>query len=129
MVGPNWMISVVNATTATEFDTYSNTNALFQFILVTIKVTYVGPEDTGYYSPESVVLMQTGASENGWSNNAVFYQEEGSSKTYYFQQESLLASVGNNQSVTATYVFAFPTTLTNFMLFFPETRGVSVQLH
>jgi len=126
VVGDHWQIKVTDVRTSQKFGTWVEQDKAFQFVILTVEVTYVGPEDAGSYSPETVELMYTGTPNTGLVRGSLFYRGEASSDSTYFKVDSLLLSIAKGETHTETYAMEFPKRFQDFLLYFPETEAIAI---
>ena len=128
VVGDHWQIKVTDVAAAGNFSAWSNTNRSYQYIILTVEVTYVGPGNAGTYSPQAVQLMNTGAVDEGWSKKADFCKGEASSKITYLEEAQSLLSIEKGVTRTETIVWDFPKSYHHFLLYFPETQAIAISV-
>lgn len=129
VIGPRWRVRVTKAESGTEFGTfYLTEDATTQMVIITLEYTYLGSESTSFY-PESVVLVHTGEERlRGWARNPALYQGQYSSHVVDFTEEVTTQFVNSGDTRTEIFVYSFNKDFTSFLLYFPETTPIVIDI-
>jgi hypothetical protein len=127
VTGRYWEVTVEEAETDSEFgDYYFPDDSQFQFVILTIECTNLRPEDIEW-TPQTVVLAYIGRGElAGWARTAVMYAPTVGGRVRNLEEEIVLVNWEAGETRTFQIAFGFPRILSEFVLYFPETPGISI---
>lgn len=128
IIGARWKVKVTRAETTNEFSDWSfpegSTN---HFVTVTVEYTYLGSEKISFY-PEGVVLANVGANSlTGWSRTPRLYRNE-NSEIIDFQEATKVLILQSGDTFIDTFVYEFPIDYKEFILYFPESLPIEIQV-
>lgn len=127
VVGTRWKVKVTKVETASEFGTWNfpagSTN---YFVIVTVDYTYLGSEKISFY-PEGVTLVDVGTELTGWSRTPRLYRNE-NSEIIDFSVDSKVMILKSGDTHIDTFAYEFPNYYKEFILYFPETLPIEIQV-
>lgn len=128
VIGARWKVKVTKAETANEFGDWSfPAGSTFQNVIVTVEYTYLGSGKINFY-PESVILANVeDNSLMGWTRTPRLYRNE-SSTIVDFNTDSKVLTLNSGDTYTDTFVYEFPIEFKAFILYFPETLPIEIQV-
>lgn len=123
-----WEVKITSAKAADEWDEfYMDADSSNYMIVIEIEFRNMR-QDAVQFSPESVVLVHTGAEETGWGQTPALHKSGSSTQITDFYSESVMYSVAGGESRADTFVFEFPRGYTEFLLYFPETAPIVINV-
>jgi hypothetical protein len=128
VVGPRWKVKVVKVETASEYEGFSfkaGTNR--RFVIVTLEYTYLGSEEVELY-PESVLLVHTGTGLKGYVRTPALYKAGYARDVTNFSNSFVTSYLKPKSSETDTFIYEFDPEYTDFLLYFPETVPIEINL-
>ena len=128
VIGRYWKITVKNAETSRRFDRFSQDDPDFHLVILTVEVTYIGPEDRRTYSPATVTMTHTGSSYPGLTNSVSIYKGENSPEALDLRYASVLTYSYKDKTLLETFVFVFRASFHEFLFFFPETEAIAINV-
>jgi hypothetical protein len=129
VIGPYWQVTVEDVETDERFgDYYIAEDTGFQFVILTIECTNLRSEDVEW-SPQSVVMVYVGGGEYaGWTTTAALYASKVSGRVTNFEEESVIVDWDAEETRTFQLAFVLPQAFTEFVLYFPETPGIGIEV-
>ena len=125
-----WQVRLVSVATVSDYGGFTlPADSENKFFVLTIEYRNAGGA-AAKFSPESVVLVNvTDDSLVGWGKTPTIYREEGSDEVWDFDEDSVLFDIEPGVPWTEEFVWEFPGNLTDFLLYFPETRAIAVTVN
>jgi hypothetical protein len=119
---------VVDVQTANAIQTFRPVSDQARFIIVTLEITYLGPESKGRFSPSSLIMVNLDAERTGWSNFTNLYKREGASTFIEPQLAPSMRVVSSGETIVEDFAFVFLRVGRRCVLYFPEMQGIFIEL-
>lgn len=128
IIGARWKVKVTRAETTNEFGDWSfPAGATNHNVIVIVEYTYLGSEKINFY-PEGVVLANVGANSlTGWSRTPRLYRNE-NSEIIDFSTATKVLILQSGDTFIDTFVYEFPIDYKEFILYFPESLPIEIQV-
>jgi hypothetical protein len=123
-----WGVKVISARSVEEWDTfYVDADSTNYMIVIEIEYKNLRPNAV-QFSPESVVLVNTGTDETGWGETPALHKSGSSTQITDFTEESIMYTLAGGESRADTFVYEFPRGFSDFRLYFPESEAIAITL-
>jgi hypothetical protein len=124
----NWEVKISSVETVATIGTIRPVSTIAHFAVLTLEITYVGPEKKGSYSPLALVLVNVDVDNTGWANNTNLFRQEGNSRYVDVRNTPVVRFVNQGETVVETFAFVFLRAATKAVLYFPEAEGIYLEL-
>lgn len=130
VTGTYWEVTVEDVETDKEFEGYYiEEDSAFQFVILTLECTNLRPEDVEW-SPESVVMVYVGRGDYaGWTSKPALYARTVGGRVTNFEEEAIIVTWDTEETRTFQLIFVLPQAFNEYILYFPETPGIGIEVN
>ena len=109
-------------------DYYITEDSGFQFVILTLECTNLRPDDIDW-SPQSVVMVYVGSGEYaGWALTPALYARTVGGRITNLGDQAVILSWDAGETRTFQLIYALPQIFDEYVMYFPETPGIGVEI-